>query len=232
MKVGVLSSSGKDSWYAAYLLSKGNALVCVVSLLSENPESYMFHTPNVKLVRLQSKAAGLPLVEERTEGEKERELEDLKKAVERARDEWGAEGVSVGALASNYQKKRVERICGEAGVEMLAPLWGINQEEEMRELLKEGFVVVLSSIHAQGLDKGWLGRELDEGDVDRLVELKKRFGINVAGEGGEFESLVLDCPLFEKRLEIVESEVVEESRESARLEVRKARLVTKAGGRT
>lgn len=224
-RVGVLASSGKDSWYAAYLLERqGYELACVISVFSDNQESYMFHTPNVGLVKIQAEMAGLPLVTVRTKGEKEKELNDLERAVLEAKG-YGIDGVCVGALASTYQRDRVQKICEKTGFKMYAPLWLADQEGEMRALIKAGFKVVMTSVNAYGLDKSWLGRVLGEEDVNKLVELKKKYGINVAGEGGEYESLVLSCPLFEGELEIEKSEI-ESGTNSAFLKVTKVSVNT------
>ncbi|MEE8401161.1 MAG: diphthine--ammonia ligase, partial [Candidatus Hydrothermarchaeaceae archaeon] len=111
------------------------------------------------------------------------------------------------------------------GLKIFSPLWHIDQEEEMREVVRD-FEIVFSSVAAYGLDSSWLGRRITLTDVDRLVQLDKKIGINIAGEGGEFESLVLDGPLFEKRIKIVDFEIIEE-KNSARMVVKSARLVDK-----
>lgn len=256
IKLGCLFSSGKDSVSALWLMKKaGYPVECLITIKSRNPESYMFHTPAVELVALQAEAMGLPLVTKETAGEKEKELEDLRAAFREAKAEYGIEGVITGALWSMYQKERIERIAMEENLKVFAPLWHINQETEMR-LVVSNFEVIFTGISAYGLDKSWLGRKITTEDVDRLVELNKKIakrakrtryedqtsptsakrfdqtflkfdGLNIAGEGGEFESLVLDGPIFKKGVVIVESEIVEEDANTARLMVKAAKLVEK-----
>jgi asparagine synthase (glutamine-hydrolysing) len=226
--LGVLFSSGKDSAYAMWIMKKQNyPIKCLITIKSRNPDSYMYHTPNVGMVELQAKAMNLPLVVEKTEGIKEKELDELKTALSRAKKEHGIEGVVTGALYSQYQRQRIEAVCDSLGLKIFSPLWHMDQEKELREIIKEGFKIVLSSVAAEGLDGSWLGRQLGEKDVDKLVELNRKNGLNVAGEGGEFESLVLDGPMFEKRIEIEKAEVAEESENAVRFMVKKARLVEK-----
>lgn len=226
--VGVLFSSGKDSAYAAWVMQKQNYPIrCLITMKSRNPDSYMFHTPNIDLALLQAKAMQIPIIVQETAGEKEKELADLKKAIERAKKEYGIEGVVTGALYSNYQRERIEKICDSLGLKIFSPLWHMNQEKEMRQLVSEGFEVILSSIAAEGLDKGWLGRKLTDRDINKLLALHKKIGFHVAGEGGEFESLVLDGPMFKKKIAVTDSEVVEESENVARFVVKKAKLVGK-----
>jgi diphthine-ammonia ligase len=67
-------------------------------------------------------------------------------------------------------------------------------------------VMVFSAVAAQGLDQRWLGRKLDRQAVNRLVQLRERYGVDPCGEGGEYESLVLDAPWFRYRIEVKEAE--------------------------
>jgi asparagine synthase (glutamine-hydrolysing) len=239
IKLGCLFSSGKDSTFALWLMQKaGYPIGCLITIKSRNPASYMFHTPAVELVELQAEAIGVPLVMMETEGEKETELEDLRAALREAKARYGIEGVITGALWSTYQKERIERIAREERLMVFAPLWHMNQETELR-LILANFEVIFTSISAYGLDKSWLGRKITPEDVDRLVDLDRRLvrhrgqpvrrsgGLNIAGEGGEFESLVLDGPLFKKKLVLVESEIFEEDANTARLVVHEAKLEEK-----
>jgi diphthine-ammonia ligase len=243
IKLGCLFSSGKDSTFALWLMQKaGYPVECLITLKSQNPESYMFQTPAVELVELQADAMGLPLILKETAGEKEKELEDLRAAFREAKATYGIEGIITGALCSTYQKERIERIAKEDNLTVFAPLWHSNQETEMR-LVVAHFEVIFTGVSAYGLDTSWLGRPITMEDVDRLVALDKELaryvdqtsppsgGLNIAGEGGEFESLVLDGPMFKKRLVIVDSEIVEEDAYTARLVVKEAKLLEKLARR-
>lgn len=206
MRVGVLFSGGKDSAYSAYLASRKDTLSCLVTLKPQRDDSYMFHFPNMKWTFLQAESMGLPQVTFDTEGKKEAELEDLKAALKSAKDRYFIEGVYTGALASVYQKSRVERICGELELKSISPMWGIDPETHLRNLIRDGFSVMVTGVGAMGLDDTWLGRMLDEEMVRELLELQRKYGLHAGLEGGEGETFVLDCPLFEKKLEVVSSE--------------------------
>ena len=72
VNIGEIISSGKDGLYASYVMEKQNYdISCVITIQSENKDSFMFHTPNVELVKLQEKAMGRPLVIQKTKGKKE-----------------------------------------------------------------------------------------------------------------------------------------------------------------
>src|SRR3989344_898150 len=216
MRLGVLFSSGKDSTYALWIMKQQNyEISCLITLKSKNLHSYMFHTPAIDLAALQAQAMNIPIIEQETMGEKEKELVDLKTVIQKAKERYHIEGIVTGALYSNYQRERIEKIAEGLGLKVFCPLWRKDQELEMIELLKNNFKFVLSSVAAEGLDKTWLGRIITENDIDALVKLHKKYSINVAGEGGEFESLVLDCPLFKKKVNIDEFEIKEEGKNTA-----------------
>lgn len=208
MKAAVLFSGGKDSTMAAYkAIKEGWNVEYLVSMFSENPASYMFHVPNIKLTELSSEAMGIPLVTAKTPGKKEEELKDLKKVLGELKEE-GIEGVFAGALESSYQKSRIDNICRELGLESHAPLWHRDPQEYMEEIINLGFEVIITSVSAEGLDESWLGQKLDKDLLDEIIRLNKKYRIHMAFEGGEAETMVLDCPLFKKRIKVVEAEKI------------------------
>lgn len=228
LKLGVLYSSGKDSNYATYIMhQQGYSIECLITVKSENQDSYMFHTPNIDFSRMQSEAMGIPLIEETSKGEEEIELEDMKHAIKRAQDEYAIDGVVTGALYSSYQKERIEKICNELGLEVFSPLWHIDQESEMRKLIELGFEFIFSSIAAYGLNRDWLGNVITDKQIDKLVRLNEKVGLNIAGEGGEFESFVIDSPMYKKKIEIKDYEIVERDEYTAHLIIKDAEFMEK-----
>lgn len=206
MKLGVLFSGGKDSTAAAHIVSSHypeHEIACLLSIRSKNKDSYMFHTPNISLTELQAEAMDLPLLTQETSGEKEKELEDLKDLISNAKKQYNIEGIVTGAIESVYQASRVQRICLELGLWCFNPLWQKSPQEVLEDLVKNKFEVILSAVAAYPLDEKWLGRKIDMATIKDLLKLQKEYGIQIAGEGGEYESLVLHCPLFKKRLEVV-----------------------------
>jgi predicted ATP pyrophosphatase (TIGR00289 family) len=203
MKVAVLCSGGKDSAFALWLaVDQGHKIDKLVAMIPKREDSWMFHRPNIHLIDLFAECAGLPLMKVETSGEREKELEDL----ERALRKLDVEGVLSGAIASNYQKSRIDRICDKLRLMHLAPLWGRDSTELLCEMVGAGFEAVITSVAAEGFNENWLGRKIDEKCVEDLVKLHEKFRINVCGEGGEYESLVLDAPFFKKRIEVIEAE--------------------------
>lgn len=228
LKLGVLFSSGKDSLSAALIMQRQNyELACLIHLRSESSDSYMFQSAGSEMVQLQAKAMGLPLIVQKTKGLKEKELNELEAAIKTAKEKYHIQGLVSGALFSTYQRDRIEKVCDRLGLKIFSPLWHKPQEKHLQEIIGNGFEVILISVSAEGLDKTWLGCRLDQKMLKDLIEIKQKNGLNVAGEGGEFESLVLDCPLFKKKIVLEKTEIVEESRNSARMVIKKARLAGK-----
>jgi diphthine-ammonia ligase len=199
--LGVLFSSGKDSTYSAYLMRDYN-LACLITIKSENQDSYMFHTPAIDLTKLQAKSMNLPLVIGKTKGKKEIELKDLEKTIKKAKKKYDLHGIATGALYSNYQRERIEKICEKLGLMVFSPLWHIDQEEYVETLIKSEFKIMIASVAAQGLTDKHVGKIIDTSFLNHLKKLNQKVGLNVAGEGGEYESIVLDCPLFTKQIKL------------------------------
>jgi len=197
MKLGVLFSGGKDSNYALFEANKTDEVKVLISLDSKNKDSYMFHTP-IEDVDKQAKKLKIPLIKFKTKGEKEEELKDLKKAIEKAKKEFKIEGVVTGAVASTYQASRIQKICDELDLWCFNPLWQMNQEKLLRDLIKDGFKFKIVKVAADGLDDSWINRIIDKKAIDELVKLRKKYRFNVAFEGGEAETEVIESPLFRK----------------------------------
>jgi diphthine-ammonia ligase len=225
MKIAALVSGGKDSIYAAYLASMRHEIKYIISIISENPESYMFHVPNAGLVAKQAEAMGIPLIQKTTKGEKEEELEDLRLVL---KETIGIEGVVSGAFASNYQRDRIDNICRDINLKSLAPLWHRDPLELLRGMISKGFEIIITAVAAPPLDESWLGRKIDERCLEELIKLNKEYEISVMGEGGEFESFVLDCPLFRKKLILLEAKRQwEEKTRSGWLEIKNLGFIDK-----
>jgi len=211
MKLGILFSGGKDSTFAAYLARQYNhELTCLISIVSENKESYMFHTPSITKTKQQAIVMNIPIITKTTKGEKELELEDLKQAIEQAKDKYNIQGIVTGAVESIYQASRVQKICNDLNLECFNPLWQKDQLDLLKELIKNKFKVILTGVFAYPLDKSYLGREINHMFIAQMEKLKEDLKLNPAGEGGEFETFVLNCPLFNRELIIKNKEIIDE----------------------
>jgi diphthine-ammonia ligase len=226
MRLGVLFSGGKDSTFALHLAAEKEEVVCLITVVSKNKESYMFHTPNIDVTTLQAQALGLPLVSVVTEGKKEEELSDLEEAIAEAKEKFQIEGVVTGALESVYQASRVQRICNHLDVWCLNPLWKYDQQVLLKTLVAKNFDIIISGVFAYPLDEKWLGIRIDPLVIARLVQFQGQYGISPSGEGGEIETTVLDAPMFKRRIEIVDY-AIEANGNCGNFIIKQARLIPK-----
>jgi len=205
MRIAVLVTGGKDSALALYkVLNEDHEVKYLVSMIPLRDDSWMFHCPNIRLVDLFAEAVDIPLVKAETLAVKERELEDLKRLIEGI----DVDAIVSGAIASTYQKSRIEKICEQLRLKCIAPLWHKNPLDILNEIVDLKFDVIITGVYAYGFNKEWLGRKIDDASVKALIELNKQYGVSLVGEGGEYETLVLDAPFFKKRIKIVEAEKI------------------------
>jgi diphthine-ammonia ligase len=224
MRVAALVTGGKDSALALYRASKlGYDVKVLVTMIPQREDSWMFHFPNIHLANLFAKAVEIPLVKAETVGVKETELEDLKSLLATL----DIEGVVSGAISSRYQKERIDQVCRELNFESIAPLWQEDSMQLLTEIINLNFEVIIVGVYAYGFDQNWLGRKIDSATIKNLVELNDKYRISLVGEGGEYETLVLDAPFFRKRIQVLRTQRIWENH-SGYLFVKEAKLVDKA----
>lgn len=219
----MLATGGKDSALALYrVLKRGWEVRCLAAMIPQREDSWMFHFPNIHLTSLFAEAVELPLVKAKTSGVKEKELNDL----ERLLANLDVEGVVSGAISSQYQRSRIEKICKKLNLKSVVPLWKEDPIKLLKELIYLDFKVVITGVYAYGFNQSWLGRRIDSTTLNDLVELNKKHQVSPVGEGGEYETLVLDAVFFKKKIQLLQVERVWENH-SGFLLVKKAKLVKK-----
>jgi diphthine-ammonia ligase len=197
-----LFSGGKDSTLAIHKVHSERPVELLITMVSDNDFSYMFHKPNIDYSKMQADALQIKQVLYKTKGEKEKELKDIEDAL----TENKVTELVTGAVASTYQKGRVERICEKLSIKVLSPIWHIDPVAELSELAKD-YDVIITQVSAEGFDRSFLGARVDNVMIEKLKKINERYRINMLFEGGEAESFVLDAPLFRKRIVITKSHV-------------------------
>ncbi|MDP8012974.1 MAG: diphthine--ammonia ligase, partial [Nanoarchaeota archaeon] len=195
-----------------YLASKTNRIKCLINAISENQDSYMFHTVASNIVVLQSFALDLPLERFKTKGRKEEELEDLKAALENVKERYHLNGIVTGAIASEYQSSRIQKVARELNLEVINPLWHLDPYTYLKSLVSSGFKPMIVSVSADGLTQDLLGKIIDQELLEKLKNLSEKYRFNLAFEGGEAETCVVDGPIFRRKIVIDSSEVVKDGR--------------------
>jgi len=206
VRVACLWSGGKDSAYAFCLaLKMGHNVKRLVTFHPQDPESKLFHVPNVKWTVLQAESMGVPQILVKVP--MHREYDVLSKTLTALREGHEIEGVVTGVIASNYQKRILQEVCHRVGLELIAPLWGRDQFDVVSQMIDEGLVAIVIGVYAEGLTQRWLGKEVDREFLEHLKKLSRTWGVSPCGEGGEYETFVVDAPFFVKRIKIVNYEV-------------------------
>jgi len=216
-----LFSGGKDSSWALYRALEEGLPVDRLVTVHPGEDSYMYHVPATGLAALAAESIGVPLVEVEpgdlgaadatdsgVQGDSELEpleaaLADLDAALREDPDAAdGLAGVTAGAVESEYQTSRIEAMAERLEIELFAPLWQRDPETLAEEMLDAGFEIRIVQVAAAGLDESWLGRTLDRDALADLRDLNEAYGVHLLGEGGEFETLVVDGPHMNRRIEL------------------------------
>lgn len=213
MKFVALVSGGKDSIYSIQLLKlQGHTPVGLLYMYTDDEyvDSYMYQTVGSEIVKVLGKCLDLPLYEYKTKcltinknldytKINDDEVEDLYTALSEIRSKISFEGISSGAILSRYQKNRVENVAKRLDLVSLAPLWMRNQKDLLKEMVNSGIKAVLVKVASSFLDRSWLGK-----DIKYVYDGNIGLDDNYCGEGGEYETVVLDCDLFKFRIKFKE----------------------------
>ena len=228
MRLAALFSGGKDSTYSLLRAREmGHEISCLVTMHPAADDSQLFHYPNSRLTGYLAESMRIPLVEYSVgRNTKNDETQALERAVRQARAEYAIDGILYGGIASSFQKEAFEEVCRSTGLLPLAPLWHVEAWRYMNELIDRGFKIMIVSVSAMGLGEQWLGTVLNKESLEKLSMLSKKNGFNLNFEGGEGETLVIDCPLFSRRLEIRQAKTRWDGQRGI-FEIREAALVEK-----
>ena len=199
-------SGGKDCCFACYRASvSGLKVRYLANMVTEDGKRSWTHGLSLELLQMQSQAIGIPLVQRRTtmanyEAEFKNMLLTLKQE--------GVSGGVFGDIDLDEHRQWVERVCHEVGVTAYLPLWGQSQDKIMRDFIASGFEAVVISAKADLFGEEWLGHKIDSEFLSHLSELKQTKDITLCGESGEYHTLVTDGPMFNQRVEILETNKV------------------------
>ena len=225
MKLAALFSGGKDSTYAIYLAKKlGHSVDVLLTLYPHSSESHLLHYPNIEFTQLQAESMKIPqLIEKTHSDDSENESKKLNNLIFLAKEKYSIDGIVHGGILSEYQKDNFSLICEKNHLKIISPLWNKEPESYMKELLNENFEYIISTVSSAGLNDSWLGRIIDKNGLDELQKLQKKFRFNLNFEGGEAETFVTNCPLFEKRL-LIQDSTTEWDGYRGRFEILEAKL--------
>jgi diphthine-ammonia ligase len=228
LRLAALYSGGKDSTFSIFKIRElGHEVVCLIAMNPSAEDSLLFHYPNIGLTHYLAEAMQIPLTTFAVNKEsKEGEFQALEQAIIRVKSDYDIQGIVHGAISSRFQNELFRRICSDNQLVMLTPLWNAVPLQYMYCLLSEKFDIKIVSVSAMGLGKDWLGKSLDTNSLSLLESLSKKHGFDLAFEGGDAETLVVNCPLFTKKLDIKKA-VVHWDGQRGIFEILEVTLITK-----
>ena len=227
MKVAVMYSGGKDSTMALnYALDKGWKVEALISVKPISTESFLYQYATVEWTKLSSEALGIPVIHVKSEkiGAKE-EADELEEVF----NNLDVDAILVGGVGlQETQIREWRRVAREFGIELIVPYENLTSEELFDKTINSGFDIMLTDVATDGLGPEWLGRKLNKDNSDEFKKLSKKFGFDILGEGGYYNTFVLDGPIFDKQIQVLNSKKVWDNKTSSGyLDIEEAKLVPK-----
>lgn len=200
-----LFSGGKDSYLAMALARERGILVDEIVTVDADTGSYLYHAPATAATAAIADTLAIehtrlplePIAIDRSNSRSaaKTELQPMRAYLVDAVDD-GLTGLVAGVVESRYQYDLLNDLARSLDIELVTPLWGRSGETVLGMVHDRGLTVDIVAVAADGLDRTWLGRRLDRDASGELLALAASHGIHPAGEGGEFETLVVDAPAF------------------------------------
>ena len=225
IQVTCLVSGGKDSVFALWVALHKYKVQSIITIYPEESDSYLFHIPNCKHVGLIAHMLSIPhIIVYSSKNNLDHEIKVLKDVLE----ETKTEAVITGGIRSDYQRYKFNRAAKLAGMKCLSPLWRLKPETLISELFTNNFNVIFVAVSSMGLGKDLLGKKMTFENIERIRKITTGTDLSLIGEGGEYESFVLNAPFFPSEIKILRSRVHwNETREEGFFEILEAKLVEK-----
>ncbi len=226
-KVAIMFSGGKDSCQAVvYALRQGWDVKALIAVKPKSTEAYLYHYPMVEWTRLSAEALRIPLI---LINSKEIGPEKEAKELEETFSKLNVDAVLLGGVGlQKTQIREIRKIAEKYKMQVLIPYENYTSEQLLKEEINAGLDIVITDVAADGLGPEWIGKKLDKKTFLEFKKLSERFGFDILGEGGYFNTFVVNGPKFQKRIEFLDTAKIWDSKtESGYLEVKDAILVSK-----
>jgi uncharacterized protein (TIGR00290 family) len=189
-------SGGKDCCLALHrLVQQGYRPAALVTMFTEEGNRTRSHGLPRDVIEAQARSIGCPLISasatwagyEACFGEC---LTQVKK--------MGIEQVVFGDIDLEEHRLWEERVCATAGLTAVLPLWQAERMSLLEEWWSADFAATIVAVRQNVLPQSLLGRSLDRQTVEQVVAA----GADACGEKGEYHTLAIAGPLFQRPLQI------------------------------
>jgi len=196
-------SGGKDGCMACHLASAGGLKIrYLLNMVTEDGKASWSHGMAAEWLHMQAKAIGIPLMQQRTT------QADYEATFKKTLIDFKREGITAGVFGDidfNAHREWIDRVCAAGGITPHLPLWEMDQNKILKDFIELGFETIVVATNAELMDDKWLGRSIDH---DFIADISKLKNVTPCGESGEYHTLVIDGPIFKKRLEVVKANKV------------------------
>jgi ABC transporter with metal-binding/Fe-S-binding domain ATP-binding protein len=221
LKVAVLFSGGKDSTYTLWIALHQYSVKAILTVLSSE-ESYLYHYQKEDIANALAEAIDIPMLIVKAKNERE-EFNNICNTLR----ELKVEALLIGGLLSEFQRNKFNEIAKQVEIPCFAPLWRKDHKLLLQDL-KNYFHVIFTTVASMGFNESDIGKKLDDNMFKRLNQLNRNYGVSIGGEGGEYETLVLDAPFYKKKIVIENAEVIwDETKSFGYYKINKLKLVNK-----
>ena len=215
-------SGGKDCCLALYRAkNSGLDVRYLFNMVGKDTKRSKSHGVRAEVIKKQAKALGISIIQQPTADD------EYEQVFIKALQKFKRQGIEVGVFGDidfNEHREWIERVCKPASIDPQLPLWLQDQTKLLEEFINARFKSVVIAVRADLMGKEFLGRTIDKQFLTDIAKLNK--GITPCGEAGEFHTLVVDGPIFKKRLDLVNTEIVTRG-EHHFLEILKTKLSAK-----
>ncbi|MDH5375116.1 MAG: diphthine--ammonia ligase [Candidatus Bathyarchaeota archaeon] len=212
-------SGGKDSMYAIFLAIQEGLDIDYLMFITNGSKA---HRVNRWLLKLVSESLEIPAV---ITG---KEIHDIRRVLKKLNADIFISGVMITQEHMDWYQE----ICNPIQVKHYAPLWGKNPFATLIEMKELGFQILIIEVDvSMGSRESWLGKKLDNNVLQEINKLEEAQKLHPSGELGEYHTFVLDCPLYKKRINILDSEIVWENSKGY-VVIKNANLQSKTNCRT
>ena len=229
MKVAILYSGGKDSTYALeYAKERGWDVSYLISVKPTRKDCFLFHYATVEHTPMIARMLNIPhMLLSCDVANPVQEADIIKQAVMKQQKSNPVDAVILGGTGlQETQIKSIQHALLPLKIEVFAAHAGLDHADVMELMTSKGYEFMITQVASDGL-LPWLGKKITKSNLHLLIDDALRYGFHSGGEGGYYDSLVIDCPLFPKKIEIDGMQKVIDDKYCGHILINKIQLVEK-----